>query len=327
MSKITRIELEKRMENMNIKDITRNNYLSKIFFLHNTINPLAKDKQVIQMKFFKRHVEVIDFIKSKYDSLETRKSYIVAIIAMLRAMNKYEFVNKYEKDDEGKVINKLKPLGKVYKTELTKMFKSINNFHKTDEFKKQKNTISNDTIKSIEDENIMLWKHTKDLDYLQNLILLEVYFKTAPTRADYANLIIVDDIEKIDMNPSINYVDLKTKHFIFNRFKTAKYKGIVKISMVNEDTNYDSYSLIKELYDIRKINNDVVFLLIKKRAGTPMTPQELSKKFKRLTGISINDARKLYAKKHEGVLKKAKKISGGMMNSVNILNTHYLKNQ
>lgn len=319
---MNRETMETKFKLLNIKSITQANYINNIFLLYYKLNPLQKDKNKVFIKTFKDAEGVIKFIDDTWSSCSTKNTYINAILNLLKVANLYKYKNKFIIAENGKATPKLKPISQKYKDYTDVLQSQIQEERESEEFKTLKNIISQDVIDGLIKNNLKKYNTNLKLDYLQNVILLHVYFMNAPPRADISEMLIVETKPEV-FDDRFNYAILDEKIFYYFNYKTDN-RGFTDVNFTNE-----IYDLLLKLYNIRKTdNNDKVYVLLGARNNKPLTPQTLSKKFKRLSGVSINDARKQWINKPEN--KKASILANenakNMMNSTKTQGIHYLKN-
>lgn len=130
-------------------------------------------------------------------------------------------------------------------------------------------------------------------DSFLDFVIISLYVLHPPTRADYANMRVFIDNSLIPDNYSDNYCVLQTNpRFVFNKYKTSKYKGtkIIEIDDVLHTILIDWININKSDYLLTSYNK-------KDNIYTPLTENNLSHKiryiFNKYTGkpASINTLR------------------------------------
>jgi len=318
---LTREQIQHKFTFLEIKPITQQNYITKIYYLYNLLKPLQKNKDIIKVSTFKQFEGVKNVIENKWDNVSSKSSYTNAILSLLKIVNLHEYKTKFYTDEKGVKKHKLKPIYAKYYNYFKELRKLEQVKIQTDEFKTFKYDITDETINEMIRFNTAKFENTLKLDYLQNVIILHIYFKQAPPRADIADMIIKKTGDNLDHK--FNYAILDELKFHYFNYKTDK-RGIKVV-----DFSKEIYNLLKIVFDNRKPDKDGnIYLLLGTRNNKPLTAQTLSKKFKRLTGVSINHARKRWSSK-DGmgeVVKKINKNANDMMNSFNVQLSHYIKN-
>jgi hypothetical protein len=304
----------KKDPNETIKSNTASGYIDKILYINKMVFDELIINDVINEKNFLKFEKVKVYLETKYKSLETKRTYINSILALLRAIKK-----EYTKN-----TTKHTKIYKKYQDYFNTTVKEITNYHKTPDFKSKKCKITEEELKNkLEKLEINFYNKKNSLN-LQKLILFKIYTEHITARADFVDMIITTNFNIEKVNKKYNYVDLKNGEFIIFNHKTEKQGEI--ILKINNDT----LKLIKKLKQLR-IDEDLnreIFLL--SADGTPMNSHYLGVMIKRLTGCSINDLRKRHASKNAtpenrefigGVIKDAKDQGHSIETHI----THYMK--
>lgn len=263
-------------DNKPLKTLTIDGYITKLLFLEKSITGKESDKINFNEKIFMKFDEVKEFIEKKYKRLETKRSYLVAILALLKAINK----------QCGRTGKQTRIYTK-YKNYLQELIDLINDYHKTDEFKAYTCKITDEQLKELLEKRKLKFHQQNKSSDLQNIIIMKLYIEQTAVRADYVNTILINGCNEDTVDKTKNYIDLKNKKSIIFNHKTED-GGILR-NPINEDI----ILLMNKLLKLRKkegIKNNEYLLL--KKNGDLMTPGGLSMKIKRLTGCSINDLRK-----------------------------------
>lgn len=263
-------------DNKPLKPLTIDGYITKLIFLENCICDNKEDKENFNEKIFMKFDDVKEFIEKKYKSLESKRGYVVAIIALLKALNK----------QCGKTGKQTRIYTK-YKNYLQELIDSINEYRNTDEFKTYTCKITDDQLTEFLEQRTKKFIFQNKSCDLQNIIIMKLYIEQTAIRADYVNTILINGCNEDTVDKTKNYIDLKNKISIIFNHKTEK--GGVLRNPINEDI----ILLMNKLLKLRKKEGvkNKEYLLLKKN-GDLMTAGGLSMKVKRLTGCSINDLRK-----------------------------------
>lgn len=252
----------------NIKENSLNAYLSNIRKVFKEV--FDND---IDIKHFNKFVKVKKYLETLTPS--TRKNVMTAIMVLLKAFDtKKSTLNKYEKYFE-ELIND-------YENNYDKQTKSE---------KENKNWIAQEElqnkIKELEDKinKYDMSKLTKSQeDIIQQHLLLLLYTEIPPMRNDYAQMKVYHEKEL----KGENYIHLKKKVIILNKYKTSKTYGEKEIEIPDK-----IIKLIKRWIDITE--NE--YLLINIRDRNPMTNNGLTKYLNKIfkpKKVSTTLLRKLY---------------------------------
>ena len=252
----------------NIKENSLNAYLSNIRKVFKEV--FNND---IDIKHFNKFVKVKKYLETLTPS--TRKNVMTAIMVLLKAFNtKKATLNKYEKYFE-ELIND-------YENNYDKQTKSE---------KENKNWITQkelqNKIKELEDKiyKYDMSKLTKSQeDIIQQHLLLLLYTEIPPMRNDYAQMKVYHEKEV----KGENYIHLKKKVIILNKYKTSKTYGEKEIDIPDK-----IIKIIKRWIDIT--GNE--YLLINIRDRNPMTNNGLTKYLNKIfkpKKVSTTLLRKLY---------------------------------
>ena len=252
----------------NIKENSLNAYLSNIRKVFKEIF-----NNEIDIKHFNKFVKVKKYLETLTPS--TRKNVMTAIMVLLKAYDTKKItLNKYEKYFEELINNYENNYDKQTKSE-----KENKNWITQQELDKQ--------IKELEDKinKYDMSKLTKSQeDTIQQHLLLLLYTEIPPMRNDYAQMKVYHEKEL----KGENYIHLKKKVIILNKYKTSKTYGEKEIEIPNE-----IIKLIKRWIDITE--NE--YLLINIRDRNPMTNNGLTKYLNKIfkpKKVSTTLLRKLY---------------------------------
>ena len=245
----------------------KNKTLTKEQLLRNTWKPFLKLFKDIHGKIYDcadlswiidDTDKVINFIKTKYKNLNTQRTKITMIGAILEEVKTY---SEY---------------AKIYKHQAYLLNQEIEKIN-------DRNLLTDKEKKSI-----MKWTDIKNLWKddsipLNDRILMGIYTVIPPRRIEMADLLTLTATSK-DLNSNLNYLYIKgnTAQIIMNKFKTHKFYGKTKISISNKP---EFVKLLKQYILENNIKNgDRVF---KKQSNFS---KYLSNTFKRHIGkdISVN---------------------------------------
>jgi len=309
---ITEQELTNLLNKLEVKDRSKNIYFKRLLFLNYQLNPELKITKMINLNSYHHSRKIIKFMEKKWNNNETKKTYICAILNLLKITNDTHFKN-----------GNMRPYYKKYKSYLDSLWKAINTNIASDEFKIMKREVDEDKLYLIIENQKIKFKLKNDIDNLQNIFLILVYLKNKPARADYADMLIIKS-KTDDMDEKYNYAVIDDGEFIFYNYKTEK-RGATILPIHSDVLEY-----VKLIYDFRINNNEnPIFILKNKRTKKPTDAGSLSKKIIRLTGYGVNDFRKHYASKPENmkIIKEAVDMADGMMTSAGTLIKFYNKNK
>jgi len=209
------MDIENIFNKKNISKTSINLYLKNIIRLND-------NKEIKNINFLKDTNLVMKKIDDK--AKNTQRSYIVSIISLLKELNK-ENENKYKT-----LYNDYFDILEILNNNL-KNKKNIN-----------KILITNDELKNIYIENKMIIniinnkKILNNIEYekLLNFVIFSLYYLMPPKRnMDYQLMNVVNEYNE-NLDKKNNYLILKNKQFIFNKYKNnGKYK--TEIININKD--------------------------------------------------------------------------------------------
>ena len=212
-----------------------------------------------------KEVENVDFLddmeiieeKLNEMKLNTRKTYLIAVCAILRAREDDDLLDFYEKllEEANKEYNILKETKILTDTE-------NKNWTTLDKLKEVRNFYE-DEVSSLGDKILR-----KQLFTIQKYMVASLYTLIPPIRCDYVDMSIIKDID--DDDEKNNFLLIKSesnKYFILNDFKTKSTYGKQKIP-IPEDLN-------KVINFWLKYNNTGFFLINTKYK--PLDRNSLSK--------------------------------------------------
>jgi hypothetical protein len=277
------ILLKDTVDKLNIKDITKKNYLQRILTLH---NKLYHETPKSDLNFLNNTENIINFINSEYTSAETQKSFLVAIKSIITYLEfdnsiieKYNIIiSQKRKEIDNKNMNNVKDDKyheidkKLWEKILIELKQKI-----TSEYGKlyiSKNEITNQR------------KYNNYVRLLEEYKLLMYYFYQAPTRLEIYNCFLT----KSDVN--LNYI--KDGYYHVNNYKNIKSMGKQKIKLHEKINDMVNNLLIinhGECLFNQYVNHKIVSFNTSKTFGKYIT-RTLKKYFN--VEMSINTLRKSY---------------------------------
>lgn len=216
----------------------------------------------------KEAFKTLSFLRKKEDILtkineyapSTQKSILASVVSVLSLVKDkptYKGIYKYFYEE---MMGKAKTPSDVAQSD------------KTD--KQKENWISWDDVKKLSDSNRqkMLEYGAKktispsEFAHLLSTVVLSLYVFVPPRRnQDYLDMVVVKK-HKEEMPKDVNYLDLATSKFIFNKYKTAKKYGTQSVDIPNTaeaplmDTIF-TYLKFHPLYKATKGKEAVPFLV------------------------------------------------------------------
>ena len=185
---------------------------------------LNDDKEVENVDF----LDDMEIIEEKLNEmkLNTRKTYLIAVCAILRARNDNDLLDFYEKllleaNKEYNILKETKILTDSENENWTTLdkLKEVRNFYE-------------DEVSSLGDKI-----ERKQLFTIQKFMVASLYTLIPPIRCDYINMSIIKNIEEDDGKNNFLLINTESnKYFILNDFKTKSTYGKQKIP-IPEDLN------------------------------------------------------------------------------------------
>ena len=252
----------------NISVNSLNTYLSNI-------QKVFKDvfKNDVDMKYLNQFAKVKKYLKTLTPA--TRKNVMTALIVLLKAfdiqkrtLNKYQkyfevLVTDYENNYDNQTKSEKENKNWITQEQLNKKIKELEN--KIDKFDMSKLTKSQE-------------------DIIQQRLILILYSEIPPMRNDYAQMKVYYDKEV----KGENYIHLKKKLIVLNKYKTSKTYGEKQIEIPAKVVK-----IVRHWVDIT--GNE--YLLINIRDRNPMTNNGLTKYLNKIfkpKKVSTTLLRKLY---------------------------------
>lgn len=262
------IENKISLSRSNISQNSLNTYLSNI---RKVFKELFNDK--VDVKLFEQFQKVKKYLETLTPA--TRKNVMTSIIVLLKSYNtKKSTLNKYQNYFEELVHN--------YENNYDNQIKSE---------KETKNWITQkQIIQKIKELESLIQKYNikkltkKQEDIIQQHLILCLYTEIPPIRNDYAQMKVYYEKEEKGQN----YINLKNKVIVLNKYKTAKTYGEKKIDIPNK--------IIKIIERWINITGNE-YLLINIRDRNPMTNNGLTKYLNKIfkpKKVSTTLLRKLY---------------------------------
>ena len=170
------------------------------------LKTLNDNKPFQSMKFLMNTTTMIEKIEATGLSLNTKTSYLTAIVAVLSTFPKYSKIYNFYR---GKMIQNANQIKTAYSTN-------------------EKNDKQKDSI--IELSEVITIRESLNKNSIEYL-LISLYTMCAPRRnKDYTEMFVVfDEPDELDTNK--NYFVSSEQKFIFNNYKTAKLYGSQRISV------------------------------------------------------------------------------------------------
>lgn len=227
----------------------------------------------IDIKLLNQFVKVKKYLETL--TPPTRKNVMTAIMVLLKAyetpkrtLNKYqkyfeELVNDYEKNYDNQIKSEKETKNWITRAQLIEKIKELEKMIEKYDIKKLGN---------------------KEEDIIQQHLILTLYTEIPPMRNDYAQMKVYHDKEV----KGENYINLKKKVIILNKYKTAKTYGEKNIDVPDK-----VIKIIRRWIDITE--NE--YLLINIRDRNPMTNNGLTKYLNKIfkpKKVSTTLLRKLY---------------------------------
>ena len=289
-----------RKDRPDIKDNSIRSYLISLRKMNN-------NQALTDLKFLKNYKKIVEFL-DKF-ALSTKRNYISSILVILKGYNKKSY------DD---VLEKYKKLLSELNDEYNKKIDSHEKSHKQkenwmplSELKKGLKIFK----KEIKEREIKdkAKPSKKDMEILQQYVVVALYTLHAPVRLNYANMKIINSAK--DIKPNINYLLItgrNKKQFIFQEYKTSKHGGRKDIPVKKELNSVINMWL--------KYNKSSYLLLDSK--DEPMNPNALGKYITKsfsFTGkkVTLNLLRHIYISSNIDLeaIKKSQQMSEDMMHS------------
>lgn len=246
-------KLQDKLNEKNLNPNTIKKYIQNLYILNNK-------EEFNNLNFLKN----IDNIKLNIDNykLNTQMNMIASILTVLKS-NPKGFTKTIKEYDNlfNSIVEQIRKQPNNTKTENQKEnwidWSTIMEKHE-----ELKNFVE-DNIKNKKD--ITTKKYNKLLDFF----ILSLYTLIPPRRnLDYQKMLIVKKYNN-ELNDKFNYLDLKTKTFIFNNYKTSKKYGQQKIELENYPKFLDALNIFLK-YSIKKENDEGQIYLLQNIKGEPL---------------------------------------------------------
>jgi len=303
-------------------------HISNIKRLYDFTLSKNKNKRYFRnSNFLKDYDTIVSILYKKYDNLNTIKSYISSIIALIETKH-----HTIPKKTQKKYMDLITELKRQYDTS-DKSIKS---------HKEEQNWITQDEIKNIKNEllekidNKHLFTEKQNWNNHLKILLLSLYTDIPPRRnQDYILMKIIDkDFNYDNMNTKYNYIDLENERMIFNKYKTSRtnkqqfldysiyhdFKKILNIYLEGYKNLIQKGSNLKDLFLL--INDD----------GTPFKHSNtITRKLNDLFDKNVSSSllRKIYISNYYGdnleVLKQMNILAKKMGHSINTSSNIYIK--
>lgn len=188
----------------------------------------------------------------------TKRNYIISICSCLSALKKDKTkVYKTYFEDLKNMNFKLKK----EESQNTKSATQQKNWQEWNDIENKYNELKNKVDEFKDEENITKSQYNTLLKF----IVLSLYTLQPPRRNEYLNMKIVKKYDK-DLPSNTNYLSYDDSEFVFNKYKTAKTEGQVKIPISKELMDN-----IKIFIKLRKLKSDSEEPLIANYDGEAFT--------------------------------------------------------
>jgi len=227
--------IESELNKKDITESTKKVYLRNIAKLSKTLkfkNPLSGLKDIPAVE---------EYLKDYKPN--TVRSYLISIVSVL---------------PQGKLRD-------VYYAKMMESNKTLKEFEKSGVKTETQEKNWMDWTEVSKTESELEAKRKQSYNDFLNYLVLSLYTKLPPRRNEYRDLSIVKTSK--GLSDTTNYLDLTSKQFVFNKFKTAKKEGQVKI-----DIPENLMSVISEYIKLRKLKpKDLPAPFLVDANGTPLT--------------------------------------------------------
>lgn len=281
MNKLDEFLIEKikqyRKNNPSANQITDSSisfYASRVRILYEKFGGKLK-----LLDYLNNFTKVIKDNEKKYPDIKTQCSSFHAIIAVLEAYcGNHESIRKYKEKIKEFVIEIMKD----------------KDFDKNENEKENWITLQEILDKVSELERSLPCKEGKDLfDTYQQYLVLNLYTLIPPIRNNFVDVLVYE--EEVCIEEDKNYIFLKDKKLILNKYKTKERYGVSTI-----DLPYKLVEIIRTWINLRaqiyKQLKDNHELLFNTKVITPMVRRNFSKYIHRILGknVSVQMLRKIY---------------------------------
>ena len=285
-----------------IGESSRKLYIGNLTKLNNG-NPIDN------LKFLKKIDTVLNMI-SHYKPT-TQRSYIISICSVLNGGDS-EYQKLYET-----YYDILSNLNNNLKVNTDKSDTQKKNWLETEDIQK----IYDDLKKSV----VKKANNKKEYDNLLNLTILSLYFLQAPRRnTDYTLMKISSD----QSDSKFNYIDLSTKQFIFNNYKTKGAYNSVIID-IDDELFKNIMMYLKNKPDFKKIKNKKYdFYFLADYNNDPFTSSQMTKRLNSIFGSNVSSSllRNIYlSSKYSKVINELTEDTKDMGTSVSTAMNNYIK--
>jgi len=273
--------------------------------------------EVKDFKFLANPEKIAEIIKESKPN--TQRNYYIVICSVLGELKKDN--KKYEK------------LYNTYYKILTELNVTLKDqTAKTDTEKE--NWISQEAIQNKLTSKMEILKeitkkrkiNKEQFDRLLDLIILGLYTLQPPRRnIDYLNMFIINNAYNADDHGTTkNYLDLVSKNFVLNNYKTA---GTYKTQII--PINDELYNIIKLYIKFRGLKESNVPFLVDYEENPILESNALTSKLNAIfDGHKIGSSmlRKMYlTNKYSNVIDEMKQDAENMGTSTNVMQTNYIK--
>ena len=273
-------------------------------------------QEVKDFKFLSNSEKIAEIIKDSKPN--TQRNYYIVICSVLGELKKDN--KKYEK------------LYATYYKILTQLNVSLKD-QTTKTEAENANWISQEAIQNKLTSKMEILKEInkkrklskEQFNKLLDLIILGLYTLQPPRRnIDYLNMFIINNAYNADDHGTAkNYLDLVSKTFVLNNYKTA---GTYKTQII--PINEELFNIIKLYIKLRNDKSSNIPFLVDYEENPIMESNALTKKLNNIFNKKIGSAmlRKMYlTNKYSDVMNEMKEDASAMGTSVGVAQTNYIK--
>lgn len=171
------------------------------------------------LTFLKNTDKITDFLKDYADN--TQKALLATIVSVLSLFKEKTPYKKVYQFYYQRMMGKVDEMRKDESKPTEKSEKQKENWLSWEEVNKVKEELSNEVQKNVKKRTLT----DDEFTHLLHYVILSLYTDTQPRRnQDYLDMMVVKKW-KDDMPKEMNYYDLKSNRFIFNKYKTSKTYG------------------------------------------------------------------------------------------------------
>ena len=290
-------------ENKFVQQNTINSYLSRIKAIYIGLDVEYGDPVLLT----DRLDETLAYVMEKFTNTSTQKTTYSALVIFAKALKLPEEIiikiqkqmnikiKAYNKEQSARIVEEELPVVKFYeiKKNLEKQIENID-LNKNHLLKSQRTIMTR-------------W------------LIFNLYTIQPPVRNDYGNFIFKKEDSEEDTETKTNYIDMKKRLFVFNKYKTAKKYGRVVVPF-----REGIYEIIEKF---SPFTGDGTNLFTKPNGGQMSRPY-FSQMVSTTFGAGVSNLRKIYltskyAKIYD-LLREMDEDARCMLHSPDVVKTHYL---